>query len=93
MLVNIAKQVSPEVQERGDESDMAQTSSDRSAAGVGKGHKGEGGAAAQPAPRAILAQTCQRSAIAARETQRRIKHGPIRPMVEPSFWERLFRSG
>lgn len=43
--------------------------------------------------RPILAQTCIRSAIAARETQRRIKHGPIRPMVEPSFWERLFRLG
>jgi len=43
-----------------------------------------------PAPKSYsLAQTCVRSAIARNETQRRIKHGRIRPMVEPSLLERL----
>ncbi|MGB3469681.1 MAG: hypothetical protein WBA51_02535 [Erythrobacter sp.] len=33
------------------------------------------------------------SATAYRETQRRLKHGRVLPMQEPTLWERLLRRG
>jgi len=34
-----------------------------------------------------------RSAISYKEMQRRLKHGRLLPMREPSWWERLLRRG
>lgn len=59
---------------------------------IGEPSGGPGGSS-QASTRPILSHTCTRSATSARETLRRIKHGPIKPMVEPSFWERLFGLG
>lgn len=66
---------------------MSEAGSGRDSGGEPAG--GDGGSD-QASARPILSQACSRSAIAARETQRRIKHGRIRPMVEPGFWKRLF---
>ncbi len=72
---------------------MAGRGSDRDTQGSGREPAGDDRGLDDVGARPIISHACTRSAIAARETQRRIKHGPIRPMVEPSFWERLFGLG